>query len=347
MKMKLSVFKYSKIILIFFLYNYYSFCPEKIGKFNYKKKNIMVALCTMGKKENLYAREFMNYYMNLGVDHMFIYDHNSPFTEKIEDVLDKKYKKKITFYETQKLNISCQKEAFTNCYENNKNNFDWFIMVDMDEYLYIIKDSLKNYLNDEVFNKCDFIKIHWMNSRDNNLLYYEPKPLFKRFKKPYIKSKYIKSIIRGNIPNLKYWVHSPYISPFNNVTCTNEGKIINYTNINFEFIDNINIKRAYIIHFRFKSTEEFIAKYKRGYSNWHGNEINDVMKERLSTYFKENGINLKKVNYIERELKLNLSSYKEKIFSKELKANNINYLVLLFLISLCSCKLKFFLKKNV
>ena len=84
-----------------------------------KKDNIKIALCTMGKKENLYAREFMDYYIKLGVDHMFIYDNNDPLTEKIEDVLDKKYREKITFYQTKNLNISFQKEAFTDCYNNN------------------------------------------------------------------------------------------------------------------------------------------------------------------------------------------------------------------------------------
>ena len=149
----------------------------------------------MGKKENLYAKEFIEYYINLGVDHMFIYDNNPSFTEKIEDVVEMKYKDKITIYETKYLNISWQYQAFTDCYVNNLKNFDWFIMVDMDEYLYIINDTLKNYLNNEVFNKCDFIKVHWVNSRDNNLLYYDSRPLFKRFKRPYIKSNVIKTTI--------------------------------------------------------------------------------------------------------------------------------------------------------
>ena len=73
--------------------------------------NIKVALCTMGKKENLYAREFFDYYINLGVDHLFIYDNNEPFSEKIQDVLDNKYKERITIYDTYKLNISCQQEV--------------------------------------------------------------------------------------------------------------------------------------------------------------------------------------------------------------------------------------------
>ena len=109
----------------------------------------------------------------------------------------------------------------------------------MDEYLYIINDTLKSYLNDKIFDKCDFIKIHWADSQDKNLIHYDPRPLFERFKKPYILSKYIKSIIRGNIPNLKNWVHSPYFSPVKNVTCTNDGKIINYKNINFHSMKGV------------------------------------------------------------------------------------------------------------
>ena len=49
--------------------------------------------------------------------------------------------------------------------------------------------------------------------------------------------------------------------------------------MNFESIDKINTDKAYLIHFRFKSTEEFINKYKRGYNNWHGNRINKVLQD--------------------------------------------------------------------
>ncbi len=266
----------------------------------------------MGKNENLYAREFIEYYMNLGVDHLFIYDDNDNFTEKIEDILDLKYKDKVSLYNAKQLNLNNQSDAFTNCYENNLKIYDWFIMIDMDEYLYIVKDSLKNYLTRIVFNKCDFIKVHWVNSKDNNLLYYDSRPLFERFPKPYLKSIFIKSIIRGNITNLKYWVHSPFISPDRNVTCDNEGKKIQYKYMNFESIDEINIKKAYLIHFRFKSTEEFINKYKRGYKNWFKNETK-ILLSKMKEYFTETELTLEKLNYIEKELKLDLSEYKKKL----------------------------------
>ena len=35
-----------------------------------------VALCAIGKEENLYALEFVNHYQNLGYGHIFIYDNN-------------------------------------------------------------------------------------------------------------------------------------------------------------------------------------------------------------------------------------------------------------------------------
>ena len=304
----------SKLILLLIIVCILNYIIPLYG-INANNKNIKIALCTMGKNENLYAREFIEYYINLGVEHLFIYDDNDPFTQKIEDILDFKYKDKVSIYNAKQLKLNNQSDAFNNCYENNLKIYSWFIMVDMDEYLYIVNDTLKNYLTKQEFNNCDFIKIHWVVSNDNNLLYYDSRPLFERFPKPYLKSRFIKSIIRGNITNLKYWVHSPFISPDRNVTCDNEGKKIQYKYMNFESIDEINIKKAYLIHFRFKSTEEFINKYKRGYSNWHGNEIGKILKLRLKEYFQQNGITLEKIELIEKELKLNLTKYRNALNS--------------------------------
>lgn len=278
--------------------------------------NIKVALCTMGKKENLYIKEFIDYYIKLGIDHIFIYDDNDPNTEKMSDMINDSYKNTVTIYENIKNTIKNQSIAFTTCYNNNINKFDWFIMFDMDEYLYIINDTLKNYLSNKIFDKCDFIKINWASAKDNNLIHYDPRPLFVRFKGPFIKSTVIKSIIRGNITGLKYWVHSPYYSPKRNITCNNEGKQIFYKMLNFEGLSPINYKKAFIIHYRFKSTEELINKFKRGYSNWHGTRINKVIKLKIQEYFTENEVTLEKINYIEKELKLNLSNIRLKLKKK-------------------------------
>jgi hypothetical protein len=191
------------------------------------QNNIKIALCTMGKKENLYVKEFINYYFKLGIDKIFIIDDNDKNTEQISDMIDSKFKHFVKIYKSKKLKLFNQSKQFTFCYTKNKIKFDWILMVDMDEYLYIKNDKLKNYLLKPVFKKCDFIKIHRVIANDNNHLHYENMPLFERFKGPYKKDIFIKSIIKGNIPNLKYQVHSPYFSPIKNISCNNEGKIIN------------------------------------------------------------------------------------------------------------------------
>ena len=284
------------------------------------KNNLKIALCTMGKAENLYLNEFVDYYIKLGINHIFIYDNNEPNFEKMSDILDNKYKKNITVYESIKNKIKDQSTAFTDCYHKNKNMFDWFLMVDMDEFLYLVEDnSLKDYLSNKNFDKCDFIKFTWAQSLDNNLIHYDNRSLFERFKPPYLKEKFVKTIIRGNISDLKYWVHSPLYSPLRNVSCINTGKQIFTNKINIESVEPINIEKAFLIHFRYKSTEEFINKYKRGYNNWYGNRINYVLKIYIENYFEQNEITLEKINYIEKELKkcliyLRIQYYFSKIF---------------------------------
>lgn len=264
----------------------------------------------MGKDENLYVKEFIRYYYKLGINKIFIYDNNDLNSEKISDMIDILYKKFVKIYDTKELKIFNQPQAFTDCYEKNKSKFDWILMIDMDEYLYIKRDKLKNYLLKPVFHKCDFIKFQWVIPTDNNHLYYENKSLFKRFKGPYKSSPFIKSIIRGNITNLKYWIHSPYKSPYRNISCNNMGKKINKKIINFEAIDKKDIQKAFIIHFKYKSTEEFTEKIKRGYNNWFGEGLPGRIRLLIRDYFNQNKMTLEKINLIEKALKRSLLSYK-------------------------------------
>jgi len=285
------------------------------------KKDIKISLCTMGKWENLYVKEFIEYYIKLGVDHIFIYDDNEPNIERLSKFIDKKYQYNVTVYDAKKLNVFNQSIAFTECYNNHNKKFDWFLMVDMDEFLYIVNDTLKGYLKNKRFNKCDFIKIHWVFPTDNDLIYYDPRPLFERFKPPYFKSRYVKSIIRGNISNLKYWIHTPIISPEKNISCNNFGRRIYNKDVNIQSIEPKNIKKAYIVHFRYKSTEEFINKFKRGYSNWLKNDT-QYMIEQITLYLKVNKVTPEKIKFIERELNLNLSHYIKDIY--KLKINKFS-----------------------
>ena len=297
----------------------YVWLKKHIKKKEKSHTNLNIALCTMGKAENLYLKEFVDYYIKLGIDHIFIYDNNDPMFEKMKDILENRYQKNVTIIESIKNTIKDQTTAFTDCYNKNKNIYDWFLMVDMDEFLYLVEDnSLKDYLSNKNYDKCDFIKFTWAQSMDNNLIHYDNRSLFERFKPPYLKEKFVKTIIRGNISDLKYWVHSPHYSPLRNVSCINTGKQIFKNTINIESVEPINIEKAFLIHFRYKSTEEFINKYKRGYNNWYGNRINYVLKSHIEDYFEQNKITLEKINYIEKELNISLLYYRIQYFFSKL-----------------------------
>jgi hypothetical protein len=222
------------------------------------------------------------------------------------------YKEKITIYENLTEQTKYQSGVYNDCYKNNNNKYDWILMIDLDEFLYLTKFSLKSYLTKSVFNKCDFIKFNWILPTDNNLIHYDNRSLFKRFLGPYKKSKFVKSIIRGNISELKYMVHSPIESPIRNITCNSSGKKIYYKEMNFEYMP-YNIKEAYIIHFKYKSTEEYINKYKRGYHLWKGDKLLDVLKAKIFEYLNDNEVTLEKVEYFEKELNLNLTVFKKNL----------------------------------
>ena len=196
------------------------------------------------------------------------------------------------------------------CWKNkNKDKFDFIFLNNIDEYLVIINDTLKSYLSSKIFRKCGFIKINLILSTDNNLLYYEKKSLFERFKGPYLNSTDFKIFIRGNIKGVQYNIHS-LSSSIRNVSCNNIEKKYNFNKSDSQYLnDEFNYDKAYIIHYKYKSTEEFINKLKRDYNKWF--DFN-FLPMRIEEYFKDNEPILEKVKYLEAQLKLNLSKYKKK-----------------------------------
>ena len=86
-----------------------------------KKKNnkiTKVCICTIGKKENLYIREFVTYYEKFGVDKIYLYDNNDEDNEHFEDVIadyiDKGFVKILNWRNIE----SPQFKAIEDCYLN-------------------------------------------------------------------------------------------------------------------------------------------------------------------------------------------------------------------------------------
>jgi hypothetical protein len=61
------------------LFRYYrniSIYPNRNNKI-YKRKYNKILLCSVGKNENLYTKEFVEYYLSLGFDKIIIFDNNA------------------------------------------------------------------------------------------------------------------------------------------------------------------------------------------------------------------------------------------------------------------------------
>ena len=280
--------------------------------FKLKKINIKVCICTIGKKENKYIREYIDYYKNYGIDKIFLYDNNNLDGEKFEEVINEYITQNFVEIKNWRGINKPQMMIYNDCFTKNYNKFEWLFFNDIDEYIYLRNyNNIKKFLNKPRFKKCENIQLNWLLHTDNNLIHYLNKSLLERFveKDPFAEKRNLnkhsngKSILKGHIPNIK-------ITNFHCIsdqlkTCNGFWKIRN--NIQKDY------KYYYINHYFSKSTEEFIDKLKKG----------DVYKgtilDKISRYFSYNEITLKKINYIEKELKLNLNYYRKKITQNKIK----------------------------
>ena len=234
----------------------------------YKPKSALkVLICTVAKQENKYIKEFVEHYEKLKFEKIIIYDNNDLNGENFNKILRNEIKNKFIEIIDYRGLSQPQESALNDCYNKNKMNYDWIAFYDIDEFLYIRKYSdINQFLSLGKFKKCQSIIINWKYFGDNDKLYYESKPLSKRFIYPLdiakinIDSKHLffsaaKTIVRGRL-NIT-WGHLPhYIN--NTKNCRPSGKILK------NYFSPPQLSKAWLSHYITKSTEEFIQRLKRG-----------------------------------------------------------------------------------
>ena len=276
-----------------------------------KNKYTKVCMCAIGKNENNYTKEWIDYYKALGYNHIFIYDNNDPNGEKFEEVLSKEisagFVSIIDYRGFRGKRRAPQYDAYFDCYEKNSKEYDWLSFYDFDEFL-VIKDNktIQEFLNDEKFTECMDIKINWITYSDNGHIYYENKPVLERFTEPLIQdseNKHIKSMVRGHLKE-NYWkkLKNPHSSINNYITCIPTGQ---RTDSNSPFHTPPNHEYAYIQHHVTKSLEEFIEKSERGRSDCEVKINTKYWKGRFDFYFGRNNKTKEKLDYIKKKLNIN------------------------------------------
>ena len=169
-------FKKQSIIILNVFILFLSIFLIKIGKLN------KICLCAVEKEENKYIREFIEHYKNYDIDKIYIFDNNDKNGEKFEDVIDDYIKNGFVELIDYKGIKNPQILSYNDCYKRYNKLYDWLIFFDIDEFIFL-KDftSFKSFLNDKRFDKCNRVQFNWIFFTDNNLLYYEDKPVRERF----------------------------------------------------------------------------------------------------------------------------------------------------------------------
>ena len=270
-----------------------------------------VALCCIGRLENRYAVEFVEYYKQLGVDHIFIADNNHDDEEHFEDVLQSYIDDNfVTIYNYRNV-INCQCYIYNVFYEKFYKYFDYIVFCDFDEFIILVKDNnIKEYLLRNI-NNYNVIQLNWMIYTDNNLIFDDGRSCLERFTEPMDLYKTVsyegkpenfhtKCIIKCVFEKIEF-NNNPHIIKLTNKHKVCNGSFIDKQNNNndtwaeYNKDGTIDYSLAYIKHFTFKTIDEYVNKlFKRGTIE---GGINDMLNRYKYHFFKVNEKTNDKIKY--------------------------------------------------
>lgn len=233
-------------------------------------------LCCIARMENDYIREWVEYNKNIGFDKICLFDNNYDGEQNFHDVIGDYIENGYVILKDYRNKIACQLDAYTECYSEYGNEYDWIAFFDSDEFLTFYKHkSVSEYLSDERFNGFYAIRINWSVYGDNDMLYNDGRPLLERFKYPIsvyhyshsdnIENTKFKTIIRGHqIISLNGGYGFSFICPHRaNIypVCDNVGNVVNFKD------DRIlpNYGLACLRHYNTKTAREYCNKIRRGF----------------------------------------------------------------------------------
>lgn len=268
-----------------------------------------VVLCCLAKNEHLYINDFVKWYLNIGVDHIYIYDNDDLDNDKnIIDSIDNNICKRISVIDIRgKKEKGMHQHIFTEFYKQYGNTFDWCIFVDVDEFL-INVPNIKFLLSMPLYKGIEQIRVKWLLYGDDDLIERNMnKPVYKAFKKVLNKSlnrnlidkgnleSQGKAIVRGKLKNVVF--ASPHFASYGSrenllKSCLPSGRACSsHVVIN----ENYNYEAIYLKHFMTKSLSEFINQ-KIG----RGDAVFDKCSIDMSYYWRINTKTKEKLEYLDK-----------------------------------------------
>lgn len=271
-----------------------------------------ILLCCIGRLENAYIREFVEYYKILGVTNICLFDNNYDGEEDFNDVIGDYINNGFVILKNYRNRKVCQLAAYNECYRTYGEEYDWIMFFDIDEFMFINNDkTIEEYLSRDEFKNFDMIHVNWLIFGDGGNAKKTNGRLFERILTPLdinLKSGYnfpenfhIKSIIRGGLKSV-IWNCTSH-TPTNITSCCNSYGIPCDGTSPFTPYD---FRNAGIKHFTTKTAEEYCDKMKRGFPDqkWDGSRVKNLIETR---FFRTNEITEEKINIFKEKLGVDMS----------------------------------------
>ena len=231
-----------------------------------------VLLCGIGKLENDYIREWVEYHKRLGFTNIVLYDNNDPDGERFEDVIGDYIKSGYVILKNWRGRELAQIPSYNECYKEYHGKYDWIGFWDIDEFIEFENEkTIQGFLGQKKFKDAQCIRIGWKQYTDSGLIRvvngnYSVKRFTEVFDEAFCKKNKIpvkgyissniqaKSIIRTNVENFE--VTSPH--------CFLDVPTVNAMGKPAKKAIQLGTKPvwrgAWLNHYRFKTLEEYITK---------------------------------------------------------------------------------------
>ena len=272
-------------------------------------------LCAIGRLENDYIREWVEYYKKLGFTNICLFDNNKTgeqdFRTEIQSFIDDGF---VILKDYRNKEV-CQLEAYTECYNTYGDSYDWIAFFDCDEFLTLVKNkTIEEYLSRLIFKNIDMIHINWMNYTDNGLVKMDNRPVLERFTTPCpydYKCEYtipenyhIKTLMRGGLGKIE-WKGNPHTPGIKGLKCVDGGGRTTQSHSPFAVYTYTD---AYIKHFTTKTAEEYANKLLRGFPDQQFEFHKQRWKMLLNTiFFRTNEVTQEKIDLFKEKLGIDMS----------------------------------------
>ena len=137
-----------------------------------------IGICCIVKQENLYLRDWVKYYHDMGISKIILYDNNDVKGEYPQQVIGDYIANGFVDYKNARGFYRYQIEAYNQCYNEYKTELDWIGFLDIDEYWYLSPHlTFDEFFSEERFPNAGAIFFNWLCYGDNGLAHYDNRPV--------------------------------------------------------------------------------------------------------------------------------------------------------------------------